>query len=89
MSQEYYSGAMASSFLNTEYVNMYNNITNIILVVSPRTGLEEKSVLLNAHFDSAMGSPGGCCSFHSLNCITGKQLAKLDMQYGHAVASNT
>ena len=72
---------MASSFLNTEYVNMYNNITNIILVVSPRAGLKEKSVLLNAHFDSAMGSPGGCRS-RILSCIPRKQFAQLNMQYG-------
>ena len=44
--------------MHKEYTNFYNNLTNIVLVVSPRAGLREKSVLVNAHFDSTLGTTG-------------------------------
>lgn len=57
--RELVSGAVETEFLRTGYTNLYNNITNIILVVSPTAALHEKSVLVNAHFDSTLGTTGG------------------------------
>ena len=56
--RELVSGAVETEFLHTGYTNLYNNITNIILVVSPTAALHEKSVLVNAHFDSTLGTTG-------------------------------
>ena len=47
--------------MHKEYTNFYNNLTNVVLVVSPRAGLREKSVLVNAHFDSTLGTTGQPC----------------------------
>ena len=42
-----------------QIANVYNNLTNIVMVVSPTDGMSHvKSVLVNAHYDSTMGSPG-------------------------------
>jgi len=56
--RELVSGAVETEFLNTGYTNLYNNLTNVVLVVSPRAGLHEKSVLVNAHFDSNLNTAG-------------------------------
>ena len=58
MQRELVSGAVETEFLHTGYTNLYNNITNVILVVSPTAALHEKSVLVNAHFDSTLGTTG-------------------------------
>ena len=47
--------------MHKEYTNFYNNLTNVVLVVSPRAGLREKAVLVNAHFDSTLGTTGQPC----------------------------
>lgn len=56
--REQVSGAVETEFLHKGYTNMYNNVTNIVLVVSPTARLHEKSVLVNAHFDSTLGTTG-------------------------------
>eukprot|EP00889_Picochlorum_renovo_P006629 jgi/Picre1/33659/NNA_001139.t1 len=42
-----------------QIANVYNNLTNIVMVVTPKDGVSRvKSVLVNAHYDSTLGSPG-------------------------------
>lgn len=64
------SGAVNFNFLGTNVTNVYTNLTNIVVrVATPRThALAEqarkqgadppKSLLVNAHFDSTMGTAG-------------------------------
>lgn len=56
------SGALNLVFMGTTITNAYRNLTNIILRVSPKRALAQPAVLINAHFDSAFGSPGDLCS---------------------------
>ena len=56
------SGALNLVFMGTPITNAYRNLTNIILRVSPKRALAQPAVLINAHFDSAFGSPGNMCS---------------------------
>ena len=73
--RELVSGAVETEFLHTGYTNLYNNLTNVVLVVSPRAGLHEKSVLVNAHFDSTLNTAGHFpfnsihLSFSSMGCL--------------------
>ena len=41
-----------------EIANVYNNLTNIVLKVSPKGSSGRKGVLINGHYDSTLGSPG-------------------------------
>jgi len=42
-----------------ELANVYNNLTNIILRVAPKGNYSQgRAVLVNAHYDSTLGSPG-------------------------------
>lgn len=52
------SGALNLVFMNTPITNAYHNLTNIIMRVSPKRALGQPAVLINAHYDSAFGSPG-------------------------------
>lgn len=39
--------------------NVYNNLTNVVMTITPRGGDGGgKTLLVNAHFDSTLGSPG-------------------------------
>ena len=38
--------------------NVYNNLTNILLIIRPKDDDRKQSVLINAHYDSTLGSPG-------------------------------
>ena len=58
VSHEEVSGTVETSFLNYDYINLYSNLTNVILAISPTAGLRERSVLVNAHFDSTLGTAG-------------------------------
>ena len=58
MDVEEVSGALNLMFMGTPITNAYRNLTNIILRVSPKRALAQPAVLINAHFDSAFGSPG-------------------------------
>ena len=44
--------------LGLELANIYQNLTNIVLTITPRGCDAKPAVLLNAHYDSAVGSPG-------------------------------
>ena len=41
-----------------EIANVYNNLTNVVLKVSPKGSRGRKAVLINGHYDSTLGSPG-------------------------------
>ena len=67
------SGALNLVFMGTPISNAYRNLTNIILRVSPKRALAQPAVLINAHFDSAFGSPGDLCSA-TRNLITHERI---------------
>ena len=53
------SGAVDLQFLNAGFTNAYVNVTNVLLVLRPSAAKADTSaVLVNAHFDSTLGSPG-------------------------------
>eukprot|EP00210_Caulerpa_lentillifera_P008877 g8469.t1 len=52
------SGSIVDHIFGHEIINIYHNLTNIILHISPKTSTGNKAFLINAHFDSALGSPG-------------------------------
>ena len=58
MDVEEVSGALNLMFMGTPITNAYRNLTNIIIRVSPKRALAQPAVLINAHYDSAFGSPG-------------------------------
>ncbi len=43
-----------------QIANVYNNLTNILLIIRPKDDQQstKQSVLINAHYDSTLGSPG-------------------------------
>lgn len=41
-----------------EIANVYNNLTNVLLVIRPMNDTRKPSLLINAHYDSTLGSPG-------------------------------
>lgn len=44
--------------LGLELANVYQNLTNIVLTMTPKGCDATPAVLVNAHYDSAVGSPG-------------------------------
>ena len=57
-------------FLHSSFTNAYTNVTNVLLVLTPATAKQDMpAVLLNAHFDSTLGSPG-LYSLDSLSQLT-------------------
>ena len=46
------------SLLGSSFGNMYQNLTNVIMTITPKAAAKVPAVLLNAHFDTAIGSPG-------------------------------
>ncbi len=46
------------ALLGLELANIYQNLTNIILTITPRAHQTVPALLVNGHFDSAIGSPG-------------------------------
>jgi hypothetical protein len=54
------TGSFRLNFLNNDIANAYTNLTNVVVRVAPKdASIDAKSVLLNAHFDTTLGSPGG------------------------------
>lgn len=39
--------------------NAYKNVSNVVLVIQPAGMADRPALLLNAHFDSTLGSAGG------------------------------
>lgn len=52
------SGAMDMHFLNADLTNAYRNLTNIVLALVPRAAAHVPAVLLGAHFDTTLDTPG-------------------------------
>ncbi|KDD72594.1 hypothetical protein H632_c3147p0 [Helicosporidium sp. ATCC 50920] len=52
------SGGFVLNAFGHEFTNAFNNLTNVVLRISPRGREHVPGVLLNAHYDSALGSPG-------------------------------
>ncbi|GAQ80363.1 Zn-dependent peptidase [Klebsormidium nitens] len=57
--EQHISGTFWMNILTHNMAMEYENVTNIVLRISgANSNLESKAVLMNAHFDSAVGSPG-------------------------------
>jgi len=52
------TGAADLEFLNADFTSAYINISNVVLKITPKHAASEKAVVVNAHFDSTLGSPG-------------------------------
>lgn len=53
------TGAVDLEFLHAGFTNAYINVTNVVLVLTPSAVTAgTPGVLVNAHFDSTLGSPG-------------------------------
>lgn len=53
------SGAVDLQFLNAGFTNAYVDVTNVLLILRPSAAKADRpAVLVNAHFDSTLGSPG-------------------------------
>lgn len=58
MRQEQVTGSVLMGLLGLELANIYQNLTNIVLTMTPMGYDATPAVLVNAHYDSAVGSPG-------------------------------
>lgn len=56
--QEQVSGGVLMALLGLELANIYQNLTNIVLTITPTAHQTVPAVLVNGHFDSAIGSTG-------------------------------
>ncbi|KAL0027903.1 hypothetical protein WJX79_001663 [Trebouxia sp. C0005] len=56
--QEQVSGGVLMALLGLDLANIYQNLTNIVLTITPKAHQTVPAVLVNGHFDSAIGSPG-------------------------------
>ena len=52
------SGGINMFFIDRVIGNAYNNLTNILLVITPRHARTDKAILVGAHYDSIIGSLG-------------------------------
>lgn len=53
------SGALDYYFVHTQFTNVYNNLTNVVVSLSPEAvSPDHPAFLLGAHYDSAFRSPG-------------------------------
>lgn len=52
------TGSVLMGLLGLELANIYQNLTNIVLTITPKDCNATPAVLVNAHYDSAVGSPG-------------------------------
>ena len=68
------SGGLSRNLFTFEMANTYVNLTNVVLYVEPKDeeAARKPALLLNAHFDSALGSPGVLIVMYSLlGCLVG------------------
>lgn len=52
------SGAVNFAFVNRNMTNVYHNVTNIAVRLTPTSPSTRSSLLINAHFDSTLGTVG-------------------------------
>ena len=59
--REQASGGFNAHFAGIDIASAYQNLTNIILYISPRQmpQSQQPALLLNSHFDSVFGTKGG------------------------------
>ena len=58
MDVERVSGAIVDKIFKKHLINVYRHLTNVVLFVGPKEASNRSAVLINAHYDSALGSPG-------------------------------
>ena len=51
---------MDMHFLNADLTNAYRNLSNIVLALVPRAAAHAPALLLGAHFDTTLDTPGEC-----------------------------
>ena len=58
---EHATGALNMVFVHHVITNAYQNLSNVVLVIEPTdaAAAAKPALLLNAHFDNTLGSPGG------------------------------
>jgi hypothetical protein len=52
------SGAMDMHFLNADLTNAYAELDNVVLALVPAAGARAPGLLLGAHFDATLDTPG-------------------------------
>lgn len=61
----YLPGSFSFDFVGERFINAYHNISNIILHISKKGHQQDPAVLLVAHHDSPVGSPGTTYNSHA------------------------
>ena len=56
------------ALLGLELANIYQNLTNIVLTITPTAHQTVPAVLVNGHFDSAIGSTGSHMNAARFHC---------------------
>lgn len=56
---EHVSGAVPMSFLGSDFTNAYRSLPVVTIVITPTHARGKKGLLLSAHYDTAVASPGG------------------------------
>ena len=56
--QEQVTGGVLMALLGLDMANVYQNLTNIVMTLTPKRHQDIPAVLVNAHYDTAVGSPG-------------------------------
>lgn len=55
------SGAVNMILIHEYITNAYRNVSNVVVTITPKAlPSGAKAVLLNAHYDNTLGSPGVC-----------------------------
>ena len=55
---EFPTGALNMVFLRHMITNAYKNVSNVVFAIQPAGVADRPALLLNAHFDSTLGSAG-------------------------------
>lgn len=58
MHREFVTGAVPMSFMGRPFTNAYRNLTNIVVTITPRGMEGRRALLIAAHQDTAVSSPG-------------------------------
>ena len=56
--REQVSGGVLMALLGLDMANVYQNLTNVVMTLTPKGHQDTPAVLVNAHYDTAVGSPG-------------------------------
>lgn len=58
--RENVTGSVAMDFGGVAFTNAYNSLTNIVVTITPAGTAGRPGLLIAAHHDSAVASPGAC-----------------------------